>query len=178
MKNTYIFSLIFSLLFIFTNCNDDLNISRTDRANSAGTSTQELILDKKGIGMSYKELTWSTRIGRLKPFWHYSWNRDLKNNIPDSVEYVPMFWGANSVNDSEITRIKGLINEGKVKHVLGFNEPDLETQANMSVDEAIALWPKFFLSCVIAVKDGLAKVPTTGPSKVIIDISLPIFLFN
>ena len=84
MKNTYIFSLIFSLLFIFTNCNDDLNISRTDRANSAGTSTQELILDKKGIGMSYKELTWSTRIGRLKPFWHYSWNRDLKNNIPDS----------------------------------------------------------------------------------------------
>ena len=142
MKNTYIFSLICSLLFIFTNCNDDLNISRTDRANRAGTSTQELILDKKGIGMSYKELTWSTRIGRLKPFWHYSWNRDLKNNIPDSVEYVPMFWGANSVNDSEINRIKDLINEGKVKHVLGFNEPDLETQANMSVDEAIALWPK------------------------------------
>ena len=106
MKNTYIFSLICSLLFIFTNCNDDLNISRTDRANSAGTSTQELILDKKGIGMSYKELTWSTRIGRLKPFWHYSWNRDLKNNIPDSVEYVPMFWGANSVNDSEINRIR------------------------------------------------------------------------
>tara|TARA_B100001173_G_scaffold157822_1_gene136601 strand:+ start:845 stop:2215 length:1371 start_codon:yes stop_codon:yes gene_type:complete len=141
-KNTHIIFLICSFLFFFTNCNEDLDITRTDRANNAGNSAQELVLDKKGIGMSYKELTWSTRIGRLKTFWHYSWNRDLKDNIPDSVEYVPMFWGTNSVNDSEIARIKGFINEGKVKHVLGFNEPDLETQANMSVDEAIALWPK------------------------------------
>ena len=90
-KNTYIIFLIFSFLFVFTNCNDDLDVTRTDRANNSGTSTLELVLDKKGIGMSYKELTWSTRIGRLKPFWHYSWNRDLKDNIPDSVEYVTMF---------------------------------------------------------------------------------------
>ena len=31
---------------------------------------------------------------------------------------------------------------GKINYVLGFNEPELESQAIMTVDEAIALWPK------------------------------------
>ena len=30
---------------------------------------------------------------------------------------------------------------GVVKYVLGFNEPDLESQADLTVEEAIALWP-------------------------------------
>ena len=77
--------------------------------NSQGQlSVSEMILDKKGIAMSYKEVTWPTRVSRLKPFWHYSWSRDMREQIPDSVEYVPMFWGAGSVNDEEILRIKSL----------------------------------------------------------------------
>ena len=92
--------------------------------------------------MAYKEATWSTRIGRLKPFWHYSWNRDFREEMPDSVEFVPMFWGSGSVNDVEVDKIKQLVNAGVVKNVLGFNEPDLESQSNLTVDEAVALWPK------------------------------------
>ena len=102
----------------------------------------EDILDKKGIAMSYKEDTWPTRISRLKPFWHYSWSRDMREQIPEGVEFVPMFWGAGSVTDDEIARIKSLADAGKIKYVLGFNEPDLASQANMTIDEAIALWPK------------------------------------
>ena len=148
MKKVYKNLLFFFLLIFLTfNCTDDeLNISRLERANNAPPSTSigvgEEVETKKGIGMAYKETTWSTRIGRLKPFWHYSWNRDLRDEIPDSVEYVPMFWGSGSVTDSEIDKIKDLVNAGKVKNVLGFNEPDLETQSNLTVDEAIALWPK------------------------------------
>ena len=78
----------------------------------------------------------------MKPFWHYAWNRDLRDEIPDSVEFVPMFWGESSVNDDEIARIKSLADAGVVKYVLGFNEPDLESQADLTVEEAIALWPK------------------------------------
>ena len=148
MKINYLNILI---LFIFSislmNCSDDdLNISRLERAQNAppysGVGIDVDIETKKGIGMAYKETTWSTRIGRLKPFWHYSWNRDLKENIPDSVEFVPMFWGSGSVNNVEIDKIKDLVIAGKVKNVLGFNEPDLETQSNLTVDEAISLWPK------------------------------------
>ena len=132
--------------------NSGLTSSQISQTTISGSSVQinlqgqlsisEVILDKKGIAMSYKEVTWPTRVSRLKPFWHYSWNRDMKEQIPDSVEYVPMFWGAGSVNDGEILRIKSLADAGKIKYVLGFNEPDLESQANLTVDEAIALWPK------------------------------------
>ena len=142
-KNIYKLLILFTLCIFLINCSDDdIGISRIDRANSFESGIIETVLEKKGIGMSYKEITWSTRVARLKPFWHYSWNRDLRDEIPDSVEFVPMFWGTNSVNDSEIEKIKTLVDAGKIKYILGFNEPDLEGQANMTVDEAIALWPK------------------------------------
>ena len=145
MKKHNIFYLLFFSLFI--GCTDEsLNISRIDRANNAPPASVIGIDDeleaKKGIGMAYREQTWSSRIARLKPFWHYSWNRQLRDEIPDSVEYVPMFWGSGSVNDEEINKVKELVNAGAVKNILGFNEPDLVSQANMTVDEAIALWPK------------------------------------
>ena len=111
-------------------------------SNNESVELQNQTLDKKGIGMSYKDRTWSTKIGRLKPFWSYAWNRDLREEIPDNVEFVPMFWGAANVTDSEVQRIKALADAGIVKYVLGFNEPDLLQQANMTVNEAIALWPK------------------------------------
>ena len=38
--------------------------------------------------------------------------------------------------------------------------------------------PSFFLSWVTAVRDGLEIELTTAPSKVINEISIPIFLFN
>jgi len=97
--------------------------------------------NKKGTCMSYKNATWSTRVSRLKAHWHYSWGKDLKPNEPANVEYVPMFWG-KKVEDETIAYLKQLKEEGKIKHILGFNEPDGEEQANMTVDEAIALWPK------------------------------------
>ena len=145
MKKHTIFYLLFSILFI--GCTDEsLNISRIERANNAPPASIIGIDDeleaKKGIGMAYREQTWSSRIARLKPFWHYSWNRQLRDEIPDSVEYVPMFWGSGSVNEEEINKVKELVYAGAVKNVLGFNEPDLVSQANMTVDEAIALWPQ------------------------------------
>ncbi|MAJ51588.1 MAG: hypothetical protein CMB82_08240 [Flammeovirgaceae bacterium] len=135
--------LVFLVLGFFIKCGEEtLNVSRSQRAEEVGTGIIEEVVDKKGIGMSSKQITWSTRVGRLKPFWYYAWNRDLKENIPDSVEFVPMFWGASSVTDDAIENMKALADAGKVKYILGFNEPDLESQADMSVDEAIALWPK------------------------------------
>ena len=108
MKKHNIFYLLFFSLFI--GCTDEsLNISRIDRANNAPHASVIGIDDeleaKKGIGMAYREQTWSSRIARLKPFWHYSWNRQLRDEIPDSVEYVPMFWGSGSVNAVSYTHL-------------------------------------------------------------------------
>ena len=104
--------------------------------------TEEQKLSKRGVAFTNKTKAWSHKTSELKAHWMYSWGNELKEEIPENVEYVPMFWGKGSVSEENLTRIKGLIDEGKVKYVLGFNEPDGAQQANMTVDEAIALWPQ------------------------------------
>jgi hypothetical protein len=97
---------------------------------------------KKGIAFTNNKRAWSHKTSALTPHWMYSWGNDLREEIPENVEFVPMFWGRGSVTDANLERVKQLIDEGKVKYVLGFNEPDGESQANMTVQEALDLWPK------------------------------------
>ena len=101
------------------------------------------IKDKKGSAINYSTPQWSKKVKSVNPFWHYSWNKDLKDERPSNIEYVPMFWGKGGVTDSEIFRIKELADSGLIKNVLTFNEPDLMSQSNLSVDEVISLWHKF-----------------------------------
>ncbi|MES1161294.1 MAG: glycosyl hydrolase, partial [Bacteroidota bacterium] len=61
---------------------------------------------------------------------------------PQNCEFVSMFWGAGNVTDANISAIQQLKTQGKVKYVLGFNEPDRGDQSNMTVSQALALWPK------------------------------------
>lgn len=69
--------------------------------------------------------------------WYYNWsasNADMKG--PKGSTFVPMIWGADSVTKTNLAAAK------KSKVILGFNEPDMAGQANMSVTKALALWPK------------------------------------
>jgi RNA polymerase sigma factor (sigma-70 family) len=70
--------------------------------------------------------------------WYYNWGA-APNGItaPGGVSYVPMIWGAASVTAANLAQASG---EGHV--LLGFNEPDLASQSNMSVAQALALWPR------------------------------------
>ncbi|MCD6596403.1 MAG: hypothetical protein J7L04_01870, partial [Bacteroidales bacterium] len=97
--------------------------------------------EKKGAAFTAKGLTWNKYVAGIKPFWHYSWSSDISIIEPDNVEFVPMVWG-KGFDDQNVAALKQLADEGKIKYLLGFNEPDGEEQANMTVDEAIALWPK------------------------------------
>jgi RNA polymerase sigma factor (sigma-70 family) len=70
--------------------------------------------------------------------WYYNWGT-TPNGVaaPASVSYVPMIWGAASVSAATLAQVSS---EGHV--LLGFNEPDLGRQSNMSVSQALALWPR------------------------------------
>jgi len=137
MKYIYLF-IIVSLLFI--GCKDNVigNFDPIDEPNQV----EETTYDKKGVAFTYKNETWSTRISRLQAHWHYSWGLELQPTRPTGVEYVPMFWGQWSPNDNNIDYIEGLVDAGDINYVLGFNEPDREDQADMTVQEAIELWPR------------------------------------
>ncbi|MBD5787566.1 sigma-70 family RNA polymerase sigma factor [Cellulosimicrobium terreum] len=69
--------------------------------------------------------------------WYYTWDTDPGPGAASGVEFVPMIWGRDDVTDENLARAAG---EGD--HLLGFNEPDLAGQAEMSVEEALDLWPR------------------------------------
>lgn len=132
------FAFLFSVLVLMS-CEKNII---GDFEESTFVDLTEDAVNKKGAAFTNRSLAWSHRTSDLGAHWMYSWGNKLAEEIPENVEFVPMFWGKGSVTQENIDRIKQLAQDGKVKYVLGFNEPDGAAQANMTVDEAIALWPQ------------------------------------
>lgn len=70
--------------------------------------------------------------------WYYTWTPDHEwIDTPSACEFVPMIWGRRDLTDDALRRAKA---NGAV--LLGFNEPDVQSQANMSVEAALNAWPQ------------------------------------
>jgi hypothetical protein len=70
--------------------------------------------------------------------WYFNWQAGhpgIKN--PRGVQFVPMIWGADSVTRANLRLAR---HEGH--YLLGFNEPDNAGQSNMTVAQALHLWPR------------------------------------
>jgi Glycosyl hydrolase catalytic core len=92
---------------------------------------------KKGVSAWYFDGV-TQALADVRASWYYNWAAGRANlTAPSGVEYVPMIWGAKSVSAATLSQAKG---EGH--DLLGFNEPDLGNQANMSVAQALDLWPQ------------------------------------
>ncbi|WP_436527587.1 sigma-70 family RNA polymerase sigma factor [Actinoplanes sp. HUAS TT8] len=92
---------------------------------------------KKGVGV-WKFTGSKAALKDVGAGWYYDWasqNNDIPG--PTGVEFVPMIWGKQNVTSATLKEAKS---EGKV--LLGFNEPDMGGQANMSVEDALAAWPQ------------------------------------
>jgi hypothetical protein len=78
--------------------------------------------------------------------WYYNWrNSPNSGTVPAGVtapEYVPMLSNAGAVTAANISALTTAKSNGAYKYLLGFNEPDLSSQANMTVTQAIGLWPQ------------------------------------
>ena len=129
------------LIALFFSCNDPEDVIYPPvnlNLDPSGIYKQT----KKGVAFnkSYSN-TWDTKFQLLNPVWHYSWNWELLEEYPEGVEFVPMIWDERNVNEENLSYLEDLANDGSINYLLGFNEPDLISQANMTVEEAIALWP-------------------------------------
>jgi hypothetical protein len=70
--------------------------------------------------------------------WYYTWSTTHSGiSAPNGVGFVPMIWGPGSVTTQALAQAKAA-----GPYLLGFNEPDLASQSNMSVDSALSLWPQ------------------------------------
>jgi len=89
------------------------------------------------------------KLAKLQPYWNYSWGPDWVPKQTNYVksEFVPMIWGkpqsAEALQKTFQEKVVPRIKDGRVKRVLGFNEPDKKDQANMPFMDAIELWPEF-----------------------------------
>jgi hypothetical protein len=75
-------------------------------------------------------------IEALGATWCYNWGTSPQATDCNDPYFVPMVWGGGDVAGA----IQQISNAGYTT-VLGFNEPNKTDQANMTVQEAIALWP-------------------------------------
>ncbi|MDX6738859.1 glycosyl hydrolase [Actinocorallia sp. A-T 12471] len=112
-------------------------------AKSAAPSPTQAAAEAKAKKACFKGVaTWAVAnsaksMKKSRACWFYTWGADRAGvKAPKGVEFVPMIHRAATIGD--VAKAK----KAKSKYLLGFNEPDLGAQANMSVDQALDLWPR------------------------------------
>jgi len=133
--------LLFLPTLVLTSCNGQININD---GTSPNQQAKYNVL-KKGIGVSRyndKSISSGQKIDNLNVGWYYNWGIDNPDQDHINAEYVPMIWGASSVNENNLKKIKDGYEKGKYSHLLTFNEPDNNSQSNMTVSKAIEIWPQ------------------------------------
>lgn len=99
--------------------------------------------EKKGFGSGLPDFNRTTAPAiKTNSSWFYNWGNVSTEDLTD-VEFVPMKWNAKSLTDY---RWKEILDSNYSNHLLGFNEPDGATQANMTLEEMILYWPKMMES--------------------------------
>lgn len=99
--------------------------------------------EKRGVAFS---LTRSEDMSLLCPYisWDYNWGNDATSDATMwfqvyDVDFCPMCWSGSYSKD----KIRKYVEANpSTKYLLGFNEPNLKDQANMTPDQAAALWPE------------------------------------
>lgn len=97
---------------------------------------------KKGIGFWNADgrfSPFSPAVDELKCAWYYNWTPRPDARAEEiRAEFVPMVWSGRDVTEKTLRRLR----EQGAHTLLTFNEPDGKEQADMTVREAIALWPR------------------------------------
>jgi hypothetical protein len=73
--------------------------------------------------------------------WYYDWGvapPTVSQGQLSGIEWVPMCWGA--VYAGDVAGIEAKIPAGSI-YLLGFNEPNFKSQANLTPAQAASMWP-------------------------------------
>jgi hypothetical protein len=96
-----------------------------------GTPTPTMKGPYKGVANSP-----AAQLAALGSTWCYNWGTTPKSTDCNDPDFVPMIWGSDNVASA----LAGIAKAGYTT-VLGFNEPNKSDQSNITVADAIALWP-------------------------------------
>ncbi|KAI0824605.1 glycosyl hydrolase catalytic core-domain-containing protein [Trametes gibbosa] len=83
---------------------------------------------------NYDDINQYLSTGKVQ--WYYNWSPDP---IRTDIEFVPMLWGTRQTSDWD-NNINRTIQQYHVTHLLGFNEPEIVGQSNISPTDAATEW--------------------------------------
>jgi hypothetical protein len=95
---------------------------------------------KKGLGQSLKHAVWAGRLRDLRCDWFYSWGPAVPPELPPGIEFIPMIY-RHGGDSRAIADAAAAAKKAGIRELLGFNEPDVAKQGNMSIAETIDAWP-------------------------------------
>lgn len=94
--------------------------------------------------------------------WQYNWNSNTAQK-QDYAEFVPMLWGTQDYHTNHWfdDAWDYILNQGTT-HLLGFNEPDIPSQSNMSPEDAAAAWRTYMEPFAEDARLGAPAVSNAG----------------
>jgi hypothetical protein len=114
----------------------------TPASSSSGTGIGSTTTDsskKRGLAYNTASLTQYFAGGNSKVSWAYNWGQTSAGSV-NGLEYVPMLWSNDPQRvQSWKANADAAIAAGST-HLFSFNEPDLNTQANMPVSDAVSAY--------------------------------------
>lgn len=99
--------------------------------SAAGAAEKPTEPSKKGWAGGQVEAARS-----LNCSWFYNWG--FRGDSSEGFEFVPMIKTKDMARDKVLEEVK----TSGATHLLGFNEPERESQGNTTLEEALDLWPK------------------------------------
>lgn len=116
----------------------ELVVKASDGTNEYVSETRTFYVSKKGMALG-GDMSDKVSLSKLNCSWYYNWASEAFNNsIDEGVAHVPMMWGG--AEDS----VEGILNMTSTSnYILGFNEPDIKSQANMFFFEGIDTWKEY-----------------------------------
>ncbi len=96
---------------------------------------------KRGVASAKFMSSDPSILARVHPAWAYDWSWEAPPRAP-GIEWVPMIWGPGSVTAASIRALSADQRSSRARFLLGFNEPDSREQANITPQQAAALWPR------------------------------------
>lgn len=108
-------------------------------------------------GLCYGNVTWANYFaGNSKVTWGYNWGV-ASGGLDSSLEYVPMLWSVPSGADPDFENAAAA-----AKNVLGYNEPDLGSQANTIPSAAAAGYQTYMQPLAGKTRIGAPAVTNAG----------------
>ena len=108
---------------------------------------------KRGLGATVSPSANGALVGGMNSNWYYTWGRTLPaDHTARKGEFIPMAWNGSSVtNPTSFAQLTSHSSE----YIMAFNEPERAEQANMTVAQAIALWPQLMATGKKLVSPGV-----------------------